>query len=716
MGSTDPAADPTADPAQVDPVDIAQQKANATPDETEPSASEKALIEEMTKKVEFPDYLKTWVNRFADYRDYISSDALLLDDEDTVSTNFMFRNMCVQIANLYANDPDLSFKPAQRIGPPDEMLGAFADTATLLIKQYLEDAKFKRRAWALMTGVYTCGIAWVKITPQEDYRRDPIGTVRQNDQQDNIAAFRQLSVRFAEKEFTEDSAEYQRYLDLQKTVTSYVMAQTQEDMLANPPATPVSDPLTGIAPPAPPDPRQDRLNKLQAGELDLAWVPEPSRFITFNIDQVMPEDIRWDWNITNPIDFYQSRWVAHRVYMAREEIGAKWGLQPDELKKLDTFDKKGAKITDPRKQEDPADRTDLEASGKNDRCAVWEFHDKVAGRVYVWACGITRFLDNYVPDVVWRNFFPFIPLGFNIVDGRFLPLSDVQLQMHLQDEINRLATHQAEARQACWPKFAIKKGSMTAEEKEALETAGPFQVVEVNSPTDVKDGLMAIGGGNYDPRLYDPTRAVHDMEVMSGISQAATGAVTKDDQHFATDTAVAAQQFGIQSDYRRTLLETFIGDVVLCIGDMAMMGIPEENVKARCGDMAFWPMVGRDQLFQQLRLDIKAGSTGRPDAKQETEFWTGMPQFLAGLGLMPNGLYIAEQAFKSMGRNIDINKVALGPMPPPVPGGGPPGIGAGKPGPGSGGPRPGSGAPPMSESGPPRPDQLPSHKGVSLPT
>ena len=41
----------------------------------------------------------------------------------------------------------------------------------------------------------------------------------------------------------------------------------------------------------------------------------------FNLDPVQPEDIRFDWNIVRPEDFWRSKRVQHRVYMDRDEAG-----------------------------------------------------------------------------------------------------------------------------------------------------------------------------------------------------------------------------------------------------------------------------------------------------------------------------------------------------------------------------------------------------------
>jgi hypothetical protein len=701
------------DESQVDPAELAEQQ-NAEPvtnpdDDAAAKERTKARIAELEKKIEFPDYVKTWVDRFDDYRAFVGEDALLLDDEDTVSTNFVFRNMCVQIANLYATDPDASFSAPERLGPPDEMLQTFGETVTLFVKQCLEDVRFKRRAWAALASTYTVGISWVKITPQEDFKRDPVGTCRQDDQQDNIATYRHLQERFAAQEFDENSAEYHRMEDLQQTVAEYMKAELHEDLASNPPMQPqqVPDPLTGLptVQPVPQDPRETRLQQLESGQMDVAWLPEPTRFIGFNIDQVAPEDLRWDWNITNLVDIYQARWIAHRVWMTSEEIGSKWGVPVEELKMLNRYDSKGEKVTPGKSMDDPATNKDLEATTKNDRCAVWEYHDKTTGRVLVWACGMERFLDDYVPDATWRNWYPFFPLGFNLVDGRLLPISDVQLQMHLQDEVNRLRTFAAEARKACFPRFAIKKGSMTPQEKKDFEDAAPFQVVELNAPQDVKDALMTLGGTNYHAELYDTTSAVHDMEVMSGISQVSVGAVTRDDSHFATDTAVAAQQFGVQTDYRRTILESWINDICTALADMGVAIVPEENIKARVGQEAFWPLVGRAELLQMLRLNVRSGSTGRPDREEEVKFWEMFPDLMMKLGLVPNGVYVAQQMFKAMGKNIDMNKAVMAMVPPGMP--------PAEPGP-QGGARPGAGAPPMSQSGPPAPNKMPGPGGRGL--
>jgi hypothetical protein len=153
---------------------------------------------------------------------------------------------------------------------------------------------------------------------------------------------------------------------------------------------------------------------------------------------------------------------------------------------------------------------------------------------------------------------------------------------------------------------------------------------------------------------------------------------------------------------------------------MANQFFPEENWKAICGDGAYVPMLERDTFLRKLHLDVRAGSTGRPDAEKNLKVYEMLAGIAPALGLPLDGEALLEDICYDMGKN-DWRKYLMTPekmmmkmaqgMPPAMPGGGMP------PGPAPGGapvgngaqpnPTPGEGRPTMAESGPPSPGQVP---------
>lgn len=662
-------------------------------------------IAEFEKLVEIPSWCQ-------DTFRYMDSDARYVreecqyankNDEDAVSTNYILRNQYVLISQIYARNPTARVQPAPMMGPQPPGLQEFAKTLEIVAKRLTDEADFRRKLGGAIQDVQTHGIAWLKVTTQSDITKDPLGQARHDDQLDNIARLQVLINEFQNGEFNEDSQEYSDLRDLSDTVRVYLAGNLREDLARNPPQ-PVSqfdqfgqEELV----PDPMDPRIAQMAQLEDPntQMEPQMLPEVPVFLGINIDEVLPHDIRFDWSITRPEDIYNAAWMAHRVYMSLDDIAVRWHVDQTELAACVERSKASAGKRRTAETENQANRENQMSSDRvmNDMMAVWEMWDKATCRRYVWIEGMDKFVVNEVARNTWHRFFPFFPLVFNRVTGRFLPVSDVQLQRPLQDEINRKRTHFNESQAAAYPRFVVAAGAISEDEKARLEQALPYSVTELQHPdtVDIKE-LVPM---KIDPMLYDKSDAVREIEISAGIPQQAAGGVGG--AEFATEVAVANQQMGVQADRRRTVIEELIRDINECVIEMALQLFPEENIIALAGQGAVWPLIDRDHLWRQLHVVIQPGMSGKPDADKVLAKWVGFSDMMNRLGLVVNGLEVGRKIVDELDLGIDFDRYVMMPAPMPVGPGGP----GGPAGAGSG---PGAGAPPMSErsGGPPTPETV----------
>lgn len=462
---------------------------------------------------------------------------------------------------------------------------------------------------------------------------------------------------------------------------------------AGPPAPPLPGPLGAATPPVPPpmpDPRLAQADAIEAPGSDVdisAMVPQVAKWIGTPIDFVMPEDIRIDWRITRPEDIYDSRRIHHRVKMDEDEFAAKYKLTPEEMQKIPRANGKTpdglSNTTSGRDPEQYTPDMDVTTQRLSKTVNVWETWDKQTNTVYVWVIGYKTFLQNYVPTVVWRNWFPFLPFIFNRVTGRFVGISSTTLQRPAQEEINLFRTHDRHAKKASFPRILIKRGLFRRGEKQRYKNSLPYEVIEVDSPDEISKALYEAKPIAYDPKLYSTEKAEFDLQRMAGVSLSAGGAVS---DVTATDALQAQQGSDQLSQFKQATIEQLVADVGTAIADIAIQIMPEENVKAICGPGAIWPEgIDRETLYRKLHLSVRAGSTGRPDSKERLAVITQAIQ-IAGpiLGLRAKGPAILDEIFRDAGVNLNLSKYfELAPPPPPPGMGAPPGGGA--PGPGQGG-------------------------------
>jgi hypothetical protein len=727
----------------------AEAEEPATPQEVEPPVveSDAALVQKMQQMVEVPQFLTRWYAQFAADRKYVNQDCMLLDTEQAVATNYILRNQIVLMANLYAREPAISWKPAPIIGEHPPLLGQYGKTLEIFCKKQAEEIELKRLLRGGIQDASTIGWAVFKLNPQEDPKLDPLGNRRQNDQLDNLARYQWLKRRAAHDQISEDSATAQEIKDLEQVVAKYLQDQVEADLINNQPQMMpmmAPNPMTGMMEPQMnpitgepltqmdmSDPRIARLEALKQGQIPPDMdVGEISRFIGFNLDPIQGEDFRFDWTVASTENLYAGEGMGHRVFMDYDKFGSSFEVSPAEIGQIILFGDDGGRMSADTKWsaaalpsggrydgEAPADRDNLEAPTNMGRCAVWEWWDKRQGMVYTWVEGMKRFLRKNAPTIVGRRWFPFYFLPFNRVTGRPLPISDTLLTRQLQDELNRRRTQEAEAQDASFPRIFIKRGSVTKDEKNDIETSHAYQVIELDSPDDVSKAFAETRPLPFNPDLYNRNDVRMEMEMMSGISRNAAGSGQGE---LATTAAIANEQMGVQVDFRRALLDELIYDILYDIAYMANQFFPEENWKAICGQGAYVPLLERETFLRQLKLEVRAGSTGRPDAEKNLKVYEMLAGMAPQLGLPLDGEALLEDIMYEMGKP-DWKKYLMTPekamqkamMGMPVPGMMGPGAGA-PPGPGQPrgnaaqpNPTPGEGAPTMAERGPPKPGSVP---------
>jgi len=712
----------------------------------EPVQREVSLIAQFSAQVEVAQFLQRWYLQFDADRKYVNEECLLIDDVDTVSTNYVLRNQYVLLANLFARDPVIAWRPGAIIGEHPPLLHQFGRTLDIYCAKMAEEMEMRRLLRGGIQDASTVGWQVYKLNPQEDPKLDPLGARRQNDQLDNLARYQWLKKRMATQHFTEDDAIAKEIEDLQKVVSKYLLDQMQGDVINNPIAQQpimVPNPMTGMMEPQldpvtgepmtqddMSDPRVARMQALEQGQIPEDYEPgEIARYVGFNLDPIQAEDFRFDWTVPSPERMYEAGWIAHRVYMTYDDFGSKFpDLKPEEFGQIVLFGEDGKSLGKDRRwsrtgpttgggsgeSEGPSDRGSLETQTNMGRCAVWEMWHKGQGRVYVWAEGMQRFMMNYCPVIVGRRWYPFYILPFNRVTGRVIPLSDTTLTRQLQDELNRRRTLEAEAQKAAFPRIFIKRGALEKGEKEAIELSNPYQVIELSDPQSVQNAFAETKPLPFNPDLYRRDETRIELEMMSGISRNAAGTASGD---LATTAAVANEQMGVQMDFRRTLLDELIYDILYDVAYMAIQFVPEENWKKICGPQAYVPLLEREVFLRQLKLEVRAGSTGRPDADKMLATMEKFANVATSLGLPVDGEPLLEDIMYEMGKH-DWRRYLLTPekmmqraaMGMPVgPMGGPGGVGPTAPrgNAAQSQPTPGEGSPTMAERGPPSPDSVP---------
>lgn len=253
-------------------------------------------------------------------------------------------------------------------------------------------------------------------------------------------------------------------------------------------------------------------------------------------------------------------------------------------------------------------------------CVVWEIYNRKDGLVYVVCDGYPDFLSEPSPPDVWtERFYPWFPLVLNECPHyeRIFPQSDVRLIMDMQMEINRARQGLREHRIANRPKTAVAAGLLDDGDVEKLKTHPANAVIELTGlqpGQNIEQLLQPIKMPGIDPNLYDVSPSFQDIERTVGVQEANLGGMAGGT---ATESSIAESSRMTQMASNIDDLTEMLTDMARTAGQILLGNVSAETAKKVAGPGAVWPELTREELADEVYLDIEAGSTGRPNQALE---------------------------------------------------------------------------------------------------
>lgn len=323
--------------------------------------------------------------------------------------------------------------------------------------------------------------------------------------------------------------------------------------------------------------------------------------------------------------------LYHRFMLPVSHAESVYGV---ELKGCATEYKPGDDATD-----------DMISRGDDTKCddpmvCIYEIQDKRNGQFLTVCEGYPDFLrEPAEPEVRIERFFTGFPLVFNETEDEkcIYPYSDVWLMRHPQMEYNRKREALREHCIAAAPVYLMRKGALDKQDKTALGSAKAHEVIEIK--TGVGESVETVVGrlqkANIDPNLYEVEQTFSDMQRVSGAQEANLGG-TGDGT--ATESSIAENSRSVSLNENVDDLDEWLSDIARSFGQLCLMELGKETVIQIVGPGAVWPdmQISREEIAQDLQLEIKAGSSGRPNAAAElAKLERGMPYLVQIPGLNP---------------------------------------------------------------------------------
>lgn len=307
--------------------------------------------------------------------------------------------------------------------------------------------------------------------------------------------------------------------------------------------------------------------------------------------------------------------------------------------------------------EDQANSDDDTATRRDkDVCLVWETYDRKTGLVYVLCDGYPDFLkEPAVPDVWTENFYPWFPLVLNECDHPTMiyPPSDVFLLRHQQVEYNRLREGLREHRIANRPATIAAGGILSEKDMENMIARPANAVIELDGLQPgqaVNQLLQAFSPPGVDPNLYEVNGIFDDILRTVGVQEANLGAVgggTATESSIAESSRMSSLASNVDD------LDDLLTRMARAAGQIMLAEISEETVKTIIGPGAVWPELTREQLAQEIHLEIEAGSAGRPNQAQEVQNFERLAPLLMQIpGISPE--LLAKEGIKRLDDKLEL--------------------------------------------------------------
>lgn len=355
-------------------------------------------------------------------------------------------------------------------------------------------------------------------------------------------------------------------------------------------------------------------------------------------------------------DYRDGPWMAERIPMDYEEAKATFDLPDEKWAKAvkyyarppEMHKDESANLTD-RREVSPAEADQFvrgeapdspnnpdDATGAGWGCfvMVWEIWDRRSNHVLTWVEGLQCWArPAWVPPATSR-FYPYFGWFTSEVDGERHPQSPVDRSSKLVDEYNRIGSAEAEHRRRIVPKTLFDASTMADTEADKLARATTQEMVPVKFTrpgTNPQQVFFPVTYAALDPALYDRQRIMNEIERIWGVQEALSGSVQT--AKTATEAEIQQSGFMARTSSRRDSVESVLQELAVYTLELARRYMTDEQVREIAGPGAFWPPYeGPDDLRKMVTIEIRAGSTGKPNTSAERESWGAL------LPILQNGI------------------------------------------------------------------------------
>lgn len=582
-------------------------------------AAVKALFKEYDEAYKFDEPAR---RQYAVDRRYAAGTA---DMTWAVSANLIGSFIDILCSTLYARDPDVSCRKAQQVEESGTaQMEAFARTVELVVSRLWKDGRIKKTARKVVRSILSTGPGWFKGILITDKVPQPEVEAALND-------LRETSDRLAAAKFAADDPDAQlspEELDVKKAE----IAQLEETEAA-------------------------KIEKSVRKFMAIDFIPSQQMQVSLDV------------NCTE--DYLDANWCANYIFVPTADLKVMFpALTTEQIKTAKQYYLRKSRENDRADQDlltpigqitaDSSESYSISSGGEQTESfakviELWDRRDThiktLVEGVKVWA------KPPYTPPYATSRFYPYFRTAFYEIDDTRHPQSLAYRLAKLQDEYACSRSNQRLTRERSIPGVLFNATQLSDEEAGKVTSGKQQELIGIKSlqpDTPMANLFAAKPIGQYDPRLYDTTMILADMDRMSGVQQAMQQAAASAQPKTATEASIEQAGASSRTGTDRDLLETTLSDFAQYTAECAMQALTQQEVQRICGAHSFWPVgIAVEDLLTLVEVKIEAGTTGKPRNAGDMNAW------VQALPLIKETLMHTQQALAQGNQPLYDSLVAL---------------------------------------------------------
>jgi hypothetical protein len=523
------------------------------------------------------------------------------DKNWAVNTNLIGNIIDILVSFLYARDPDVSVKKAKRVdNRGSKEADTFAQTIELVVSRLWKKGALKKQAKKAVRSGLSVGVGWLKVILICDKPENPKMQGEMNDLRDNLAALADVERQLGQME------------NADTTEVESQMAK-QEELIAS---------------------------------LELKIEATIRKYLA--IDFVPAQDMSTSLDVAAIEDYLDADWNANAIYIPKSQAQEKFPrLTEEEVKGATTYfqrtDRDQKPLTDNGgfvglEGSSAADAKDAEYYTTNGPATqgitssdtgmpfvkIVEKWDKRTNHIHTHMEGVDRWaVEPFQPPYASSRFYPYFRIAFFEVDGARHAQSLSGRLAKLQDEYARSRSNFRLTRERSIPGVFVNAASIDPKDVKKI-VEGTIQEITAINPINpqqpMRDMFTEKPIGSYDPRIYDNTPILADMEKVSGVQEALQSSATPDKT--ATQANIEQSGFASRTTADRDILEDVLTDLANYTAEVALGGLSVQDAQRIAGPAAFWPAgMAVEDIVTMVEVEIKAGTTGKPNEAENQQAW-----------------------------------------------------------------------------------------------